>query len=80
MSPTAGIKSGMKGCSLCSISIVLGVYLEKKNKDTAWVTARCPAKLATALGTKESQEWAKTPSAYLLMYSKSSLISEDTGR
>lgn len=29
MSPTAGIKPGMKGCSLCSISIVLGVYLEK---------------------------------------------------
>lgn len=79
MSPTAGIKSGIKGCSLCSISIVLGVYLEKHDT-TAWVTMNRPAKLATTIGTKESQERAKTPSTHLLMYSKSSLISEDTGR
>lgn len=79
MSPTAGIKSGIKGCSLCSISIVLGVYLEK-NTTTAWVTLNCPAKLATIIDTRESQEWAKTPPTHLLMYSKSSLISEDTGR
>ena len=79
MSPTAGIKSGMKGCSLCSISMVLGVYLEKTTT-TAWVTGNCPAKLARRSDRKESPERPKPPSAHLLMYSKSSLISEDTGR
>lgn len=54
MSPTAGIKSGIKGCSLCSISIVLGVYLEK-NTTTALVTRNC----AAIVDTKESQEQAK---------------------
>lgn len=55
MSPTAGIKSGIKGCSLCSISIVLGVYLEKTTP-TAWVIRNC----AAVIETKESQEQAKT--------------------
>lgn len=32
MSPTAGMKSGIKGCSLCSISIVFGVYLEREKQ------------------------------------------------
>lgn len=58
MSPTAGIKSGIKGCSLCSISIVLGVYLEKTNT-TAWVIMTHPAKLATIVGTKESKRGPK---------------------
>lgn len=55
MSPTAGINSGIKGCSLCSISIVLGVYLEM-NTNTAWVTRNC----AAIIDTKENQEQAKT--------------------
>lgn len=54
MSPTAGIKSGIKGCSLCSISIVLGVYLEKTTH-----TARATRNCAAIIETKESQEQAK---------------------
>lgn len=77
MSPTAGIKSGIKGCSLCSISIVLGVYLEK---NTTMGNYDLFCQTCHTNWHKGEQEWAKTPSTHLLMYSKSSLISEDTGR
>lgn len=78
MSPTAGIKSGIKGSSLCSMFIIFGVYLKEKNKKCYTVGDTFPA--ALTLGTKESHELAPIPSPHLLMYSKSSLISGDTCR
>jgi len=36
MSPTAGIKSGMKGFNLCSSSMDCGVYLRIHNRKCPW--------------------------------------------
>lgn len=94
ISPTAGIKSGMNGFSLWSRSINWGVYLgnDEEAGEREKVIWQFKLKIAKRhwpvsdqtgkrFGAKSGQ-WGVLgdPSAHLLMYWKSSLISAETGK